>query len=183
MGVQDIFADWQKFYKDVFNIDVNLSSIQVPAHQQDFDRVLIIAQGLTLNQAFQVCINNFSSWKYADDLDKAITKNDRNPTVAYAVRFRDRVEADEELKNLSANDLARQGVKGITLLERLIYELKYWKETSMHLDIVNWTLCTGSRYADGCVPGVSWRDVRLCVNWDFSAYSRGLLRARSAVTL
>ena len=58
----------------------------------------------------------------------------------YAIRVRDRVEADEELKNRSARDLQQQGILGITIEEREIFELKYFTETGQHLDIVNWTL-------------------------------------------
>ncbi|KKT39089.1 MAG: hypothetical protein UW28_C0040G0008, partial [Parcubacteria group bacterium GW2011_GWA2_44_13] len=37
-----------------------------------------------------------------------------------------------------------------------LYEAKYFKETGKHLDISNWTLCSGSRYSDGGVPCVRW---------------------------
>jgi len=87
------------------------------------------------------------------------------------------------LKNLSANDLGRRNIAGITLEERLVYELKYFEETGNHLDIKNWTLCAGSCYSDGFVPGVYWVSVagELVVG-GFSPGDRGgVLRSRAAV--
>jgi hypothetical protein len=41
--------------------------------------------------------------------------------------------------------LAARNIRGHYLLERLLYELKYFAETGKHLDIDNLTLCSGSR--------------------------------------
>jgi hypothetical protein len=87
-----------------------------------------------------------------------VTKNDRNPhPLIYAVWIRDGVEADKETQGLSANNLAKKkNVKGITLLERLLFELKYFSETKKSLDLESITLCSGSRCSDGSVPSVCW---------------------------
>ena len=94
------------------------------------------------------------------------------------------IEADEELKNLSANDLKKKSIPGITFEERLLMELKYFKETDSHLDINNWTLCSGSRYSDGDVPEVCWdSDAReFHVFWYHPESSDSLLRSRRAVS-
>ena len=88
----------------------------------------------------------------------------------------------EELKNLSANTLKDRGISGENLRERLIHELKYHDETGMHLDIKNWTLCSGSRDADGGVPGVVWHGVRLEVGWYGSDFVGDEFRARQIVS-
>lgn len=46
--------------------------------------------------------------------------------------------------------------RGITLRERIIMELEYFKKTGQHLDIRNITLCSGSRWSDGNVPDANW---------------------------
>lgn len=90
-------------------------------------------------------------------------------------------EADEDLKNKSANDLEKEGVEGITLRERLLYERRYFEKTGQHLDIKSITLCSGSRYAVGHVPCVYWDSDELSVH----RYSPGdrydFLRSRRAV--
>lgn len=121
---------------------------------------------------------------FTKDLDASITVNDRDPnkTGSYVVSFAANVEADENLRNLSANQLAEQGVKGITLLERLILELAYFLTTGKHLDQINITLCSGSRRSDGGVPLVHWRvdDRLLCVFWSYPDLARDHLRTRAA---
>jgi hypothetical protein len=123
---------------------------------------------------------------YTDDLDTNVPTNDRDPnkTGSHVVSFASNEEADENLKNLSANKLAEQGVKGITLLERLILELGYFLTTGKHLDEKNVTLCSGSRSSDGHVPCVGWRvdDRELGVGWCSPGSAGGDLRARAVVS-
>ena len=180
--------EWTLFYRDFFGLDVDLSGVRIPGHRNGFNRMIVVANELftasngkpymfiieAMKKHFPVCI-------YADDLDKVIVKNDRQPDkMSYAVCFRDRVEADEELKNLSADDLAKRNIQGITCLERLLYELKYFAETGKNLDIDNWTLCSGSRVSDGDVPSVSRRGVGVFVCCDHSSGAVDHLRSRSA---
>jgi len=141
-------------------------------------RTIHIPKGLTIEQAYTECVKLFPCWRWTnDDLDALVT-SDRTSNQAYSVQVRNRVEADEELKNLSANQLQKQGIKGITLLERLVLELDYFKETGQYLDVINTTLCSGSRSSDGDVPRVGWRDGGLGVSWCGPDRSDGSLRAR-----
>lgn len=175
--------EWFYFYRKHFGLELDFSSLKIPEQQPGFERLIIVVQGLTLNQVYNVCAKNFSCWRYVDDLDKAITLNDRNSGKdSYAVWFRDRKEADEELKNLFADQLAEKRIPGITLLERLFYELKYWDETNEHLDISNWTLCAGSRGVDGRVPYVGWSRGGLEVHWSYSDGRNDDLRSRATVS-
>jgi hypothetical protein len=175
----DPIAEWKRFYLDHFGIDMDLSDVKIPAWQKGFDRIIIVAKGLTYSTVINAMRKKFNVWTYADNLDKAIDKNDRWPNETYAIRVRNRVEADEELKNLSADDLAKRNIPGITCLERLLYELKYFSETGEHLDIKNWTLCSGSRDSDGRVPCVNFADGEVYVGWCSSSYAYSFLRARS----
>lgn len=175
--------EWQGFYKKYFGMSADFSTVSIPEHRAGFDRLIIVAKGLTLNRVYNVCAEHFSCWRYADDLDEAIPTNDRTAIQPYAVWFRDCREADEELKNLSADQLAEKRIPGITLLERMLYELKRWDETGEHLDLENVTLCTGSRGVDRGVPRACWRGGGFRVGWRCSSRSRSLLRSRAAVPL
>lgn len=123
---------------------------------------------------------------HADDLDAAVPKHDRDPNKqrAYVVAFRCNVEADEEFKNLSANQLAKQGHKGITLPERLWLGAGFYVATGQHLDVESITLCAGSRHSAGYVPYVSFYTVyrSVYVYWYRVGYSDGRLRSRSVVS-
>lgn len=125
----------------------------------------------------------FTVWSWLDDaeLDKQFPPPEK-PTTRY---FAKNVEADPELANKSAADLEQEGGEYITLRERLLLELQYFKETGHHLDVENWTLCAGSRYAGGYVPCVYWGpfyrglDVGSCG----VRHADGSLRARASVSV
>jgi len=179
----ELLADWQVFYRDVFGIEADFSNLTIPTKQAGFDRLLVLAQGMTPQRLYDKCKELFPSWKYTDDdLDKIVISDRTAKDGAYAIWIRDRVEADEELKNLSANQLKQQNISGITLEEREIYELKFFKETGKHLDIQNWTLCSGSRCSGGCVPGAGWHGGRFKVDWSYPGNADDYLRSRQAVS-
>jgi len=176
-------ADWQAFYRDVFGFEVDLSGLVVPAKKKGFDRLIVVAPGMTPQRLYDKCAELFPCWWTDQNLDEVVRSERTATSGPYAVWFRDVVEADEDLKDLSAKDLEKKGIPGITLEERLLMELKYFKETGNHLDTENWTLCSGSRYSDGNVPGVYWIPVyrELGVYWYHPENSDPYLRSRRAV--
>jgi hypothetical protein len=181
--------DWQEFYQKIFGMAVDLSGIRIPAPKPGFKRIIFVAQGLTLNQVFQACKERFPCWRFYSDPDQVIIHNDRSPAnSSYAIRVRNRIEADEELRNLSAKALANMCIVGITLLERLLFELKYFEETGKHLDHLDikdtksYTLCSGSSGSDGGVPVAGWLGGRLDVDRKSPWYADDGLRAREVVS-
>ncbi|MCR4334708.1 MAG: hypothetical protein NUV47_03220 [Patescibacteria group bacterium] len=174
---------WTLFYREEFNQTLDFSVIQIPEKREGFNRLIIVPKGMTMNRAYKACEKHFPCWRYNNDLDTAVPTNDRTPSESYAIWVRDRVEADEELKKLSANDLVEQKVGGITLLERILLELKYFRETGKHLDIKNVTLCSGSRDADGSVPDAFWLGGEFGVRWGYCDFRGSDLRSREAVSL
>jgi hypothetical protein len=142
-----------------------------------------IEKGMTIEGVLAECKKLFPVWRWTDDNLDQIINSDRTSKKAYTVKVKENVEADEELKNLSADDLKEKGIKGITLLERLVLEIQYFKETGKHLDIDNVTLCSGSRRSDGSVPDVYWNrnDSSVRVLWCNSGLRDGNLRSRRIV--
>jgi len=179
-----IIAEWQSFYASIGYPCGDLSGVRIPENPNDANRAIIMAQGITPQSAYDLCDKNFKCWKLtSESLDNIVISERTAQNGPYAIRVRDRVEADEELKGLSYNQLKAQNFIGITLEERLIYELKYFKETNKHLDIHNWTRCDGSLYRDGFVPSVHWSsyDGEMLVYRHRSDFADGDLRSRAAV--
>jgi hypothetical protein len=104
------------------------------------------------------------------------------PKEATERYFLDSVEPDE----VTLGKLAREAdpdMKGITLRERIIMEIDYFKKTGKHLDIKGLTLCSGSRYSDGDVPCAFWFGDGFKVRWyHLDCYDSGY-GIRSAVAL
>ena len=111
--------------------------------------------GSTPLSLYKECQKLFDCWCWNDEILNTV-KSDRTCEKDYEIEFKDNVEADEDIKNISANELREKGIIGITLEERLQMEIDYFKETGKHLDIQNWTLCSGSSYGGGRVPSVCW---------------------------
>jgi hypothetical protein len=178
----DWVAEWGQFYREVFGLQVDLSQVEIKDDPGGFGWIVIVVKELTLNRAWAKCRDRFPcSSYYGDDLSVRIDVG-KSVAESYSRRFLNRVEADEENQNLSANVLKEQGVQEITLLERLLLELWYhWKTGGGHLDLLTVTLCSGSRDRYGSVPRANWDGNRLYVSCYHPSRSRSYLRTRSAV--
>jgi len=183
-GLSPSLSDWQVFYSEVFGIQADFSTLKVPERHEGFDRLIVVAGGMTPENIFQKCQKLFLCAKgTGQSLDDIIRSQRSSKEGAYAIWVRDTLEADRDLKKLSANDLEAQGITGITLEERLLYELKFFKETVQHLDRDSVTLCSGSRWIPAGVPSVSWSAYQLAID-RYGVDSGGArLRARRVVCL
>lgn len=141
---------------------------------------ITIPEGLTLEQAYKDLEALFPCRNL---LDFNEVTSDRNPDETYIIEVKDNEEADEEFKNLSANQLKEKGILGITLLERLVLEKEYFLKTKKHLDTRTITLCSGSRRSDGNVLRVDWHGGKLDVYWCNPGSSSDGLRAREVVLI
>ena len=181
--VSELLTDWQTFYHEIFNLTCDFSGIRIPEHRPGFERLIVVAQGMTPEWLFQKCKEHFPARKYTDrSLDEVITSERTAQNGTYAIWIRGRVEADEELKNLSANNLKTKGIITQTIEERLVDEIKYFRDTSKHMDVNNITLCACSRYSDGSVPGVDWSDDEMGVDWYDPVDAHVDLRGRVVVS-
>ncbi|MFA4975255.1 MAG: hypothetical protein WC839_02705 [Candidatus Paceibacterota bacterium] len=179
----NIREEWQKFYKTHFNWDVDFSRVIIPNRPDGNWRLLFIAKGMTMNKAFDCCKAIFKSWRYSDDLDKTIPTNIRTSSDNYAVWVRDDIEPDIEYLGKSTRQADADMKIGITVLERIILEIKYFSETGNHLDIKGVTFCSGSRYSDGYVPNAYWDSVGFLVSWYYLDGSNSSSGIRSAISL
>lgn len=180
---------WQRVYTEICGIEPQFQDVVLPENPGGFGWPVVVTPEVSLNQFWQGLQKKFTCRSYyGDDLEKSLdwSKQERDyHNGAYAIRVRDHIEADEELKNLSANDIERQKLLTMTLDERIRLEGLYWTLSSgQHLDVVNITLCSGSRSSDGSVPCVDWRgdDRGLLVSWYVVDDRFGRLRARAAVS-
>lgn len=155
-----VLRDWSKFYKKYFGIMADFSTARIPAKVAGFDRLIVIVEGISINQVYETGKKNFSSWKWcSDDIESNVRPEERGLVkLAYAIWVRNGQEADDDLKNMPAEMIDEQKIDTENLLERLIHGFKYWSETKTHLDIETVTLCASSRYSDGGVPYVLRRD-------------------------
>ncbi len=148
--------DWQELYKDCFGEQYDFSQLKIPAQQSGFDWLVVVAKGMTPQKAYDACVKLFPCRKYTNrGLDEVVNWETRSASQEpYAIWLRARVEADEELRNFSAENLKSKSIPGNGLTERFLLEIMYFWKTGKHLDVKNITLCAGSRCSDGSVPYV-----------------------------
>lgn len=179
--ISEIRQEWEGFYREYFHLTVDFSDVQIPNNPSfAFGRLIFIPKDLNIWRVMKGMRDCFQVADYQGDLAEEITENIRQTDKSYAFYIREREEADEELKNLSANKLSELGINCMTFLERLVYGLKYHSETRQHLDNQNQTLCAGSRYRGGRVPLVHYdaNDSKLHINWCGPGHAYDDLRAR-----
>ena len=181
----DIRRQWEQFYKNQFGWDMDFSLVLIPTRPEVGSwRLLFIAKGLTMNRGFEQCKKLFKSWRYNDDLDKAIPINARNANENYAVWVRDGIEPDAEHLGKSTRQVDPDMKIGITVLERIIFEIKYFLETGSRLDTKGVTFCSGSRFSGGIVPSCYWSPAsgKFRVDWYNLDVSNSGSGVRSAVS-
>lgn len=157
---EEALKEKERFYRSLFGVTPDFSNLFIPLPESVINRLLVIAEGLTLNQVFyDICQNKFPCWSYAGDIDEIIIdRSGRKPVKTYAIWVPD-------IKEVSTNPFGnRDDVESINLLERLILELDYWFQTGGHLDERSATLCRGSRDLDGNIPVVFWGGAGLAIH-------------------
>ncbi len=185
LNTEAFLDDWSKFLKEVFKISLSSrKKILLPKTKPGFGWGVLTPRGMTIERVLESFNGICPIWRWTNDnLDK-ITKSVRNADNTRVIWVRDRVEADEEHRSKSYNDLKATGINGCTLLERLLLERWFSYKTNQHLDVSNVTRCDGSFDSDGDVPGVYWYDDygRLDVHRDVPDDCRDGLRSREAVS-
>lgn len=168
LDIEKLKKGWEGFYRDTFKIEADFSQVEIPEKREGFEKLIIMAKGLTPQKLFDKLKELCPVWKYTnDDLDKIIISDRSAKEKAYAIWVRDRIEADEEHKNKSANGIKKEKIIAETLEERLLQEIEFFKRTGEHLDVKNVTLCAGSHHSAGNVPRVFFAsdDGKVSVLW------------------
>lgn len=177
---------WKRVYLIGFGLDVDFTGLKIPERKNDFDRLIIVARGISPNRAYNACRKLFPCHPHPNGVKRATEGlNEREATKTYAIWVRDRHAADIENENMSADILRVGGGTYITLVERLLYEIRFYLETgSGHLDSDGtYTICAGSRNSAGETAYVHWsqRYGNLYISWYDATYCVHGMRARSVI--
>ena len=160
-------AEWARFYKEVFKIEADFSDISIPEKKERFKWLIVMLKGLTPDE---LCVRAGAWLK----LNLGEIESIRKPIETYAVWLR--VEADEQIENKIADDCAVEGISGITLEERLLFDTFYHWRTGKHPESKILVACTGSvagverngsLIVGGSVPCVYWDGEKLNVDLRF----------------
>lgn len=161
--------DWRDHFGSR-GLDVDFSGIVIPKYDDKLWRPVLMPahRELPLNATLAMTQQNYIVTTYVrgNDLDREVIYNARSRTLgSYVILVRMGMEPDLEYQGKSTREADPLLLIGMNLRERLILGGKVFAETGKHLDVVGWTLCTGSRGAGGSVPGVDLYDCKVRVGW------------------
>lgn len=179
----ELIKTWERHLKRWYGIKFPFSRVKIPEIKQDFNWIVPLPACLRENRIYEVLAKHFPCWKYTNDLDRAMVRDNFDREKNLVIRIRDRQEADEEFKGLSAEDLDKKQTKTLNLRGRGIVEGWYFDLTDKHLDVENITLCAGSRDSVGHVPGADWYFGGFRVRWYSPQSAFPDIRARAVVSL
>ncbi len=186
---EDFVEQWNTFYYKVFGINVDFLGVDIPKDSNGFNQVIFMLKDLSYDEVEKACKETFKFQKCEKIPLSRLVKMDseeRTTTHSYAIRTRASVEADKTYRHKTAEMIAQEGVKSMTLLERLVYGLFfYWmSDKKKHLDYEYVTLCAGSRFwCSSTVPSVYFGSFNgsVCVDRDWLGARSATLRVREVV--
>ncbi len=152
--------EWEAFYRDHFDLDVDFTNVLVPEADDQTLRAQFMPSlsELSHNRILYVMEKSFSVSIYDGqiDLDKCVTKNSRNGIMSYAIRESGEVMPDLKYFSKSAEEADPNGVIGMNMREAMVLIYKTIVDGKR---LQGFTLCTGSRDDNGRVP---------CLNFDYT---------------
>jgi hypothetical protein len=179
----DVRRKWETFYRS-WGQEPDFSKVVIPPVPKDGKwRLLIIAELMTAERAFTYYTTYIKKRHDYQDLNVRI-KHTRTAAKDYAVWVRDAVEPDQEHLGKKPFKVDPDAKIGITLIERILLEIDYFRETGKVLDERGLTFCSGSRKSSNKIP-VMARDMdgALRIDWYSPEYCQDKWGIRSVVSL
>jgi signal peptidase I len=149
---------WTFVYDNWFDEVVDFSDVIIPRIYNPKEHFgVIVSANTSIIKVIKTVEKRLNMHVYLGACQDKVIKNHNRPlNKNYVVIFENNIASDRWYMDLSANDLEKRGVVGITLLERLLLEILYYQKTFNHLEGETSTLCAGSRNADNNTFNVFW---------------------------
>jgi hypothetical protein len=186
---------WRAFYEHDFSklvakypADFDFSKVEIPSAPREYGVIQFMPRRGILSDEIVLTggvVPYKISYRWGNNMDTAIDHDfgrDRLDS-AYAVRYRFNVEADEDMKNMSAREIAEKEINTLTFRERAGAGRFWMWHKNIILDRRTFTLCAGSRSSGGRVPGLDWGGGGVVVDWRGLDDAGDCLRGRQAVSV
>lgn len=169
--VRFLVKRWQDAYLRL-RLTPDFSRVIVPDHIEGLDWLMAISD-ITLNEAVGLCREYYPCRSFTDDLDSVFPTHARSaangPYINWTIESYD---LPPEYCGRPLSHWAAKGLAGMTLLERVLLDLKVFLETRRvrHFDQNSVTLCIGSRGLSGgriICPTVTWSGDEMFIGSNF----------------
>ncbi len=153
----DQLEDWQRFYKEEFDIVIDIKNLDIPKRSKGADILMVVAEGITPNAVFEKLSKRVDVNAYIFDLNTI--DSERKPNQTYAIWL-----AISPVENSDG----RLGISLLTIEERLLLELIDLERMGEYLEKYRWrAACLGSIDLGGCSPFIYWdrNKQSLIIDW------------------
>lgn len=145
---EDQLYDWKVFYEKHLDFKSNFSRVKIPRqnHRCEFDRLIAIPAGLTLERAMVGFADVLKGdWTQFTDYPftlKHRREEDYRPTGGYAILTPNLKNPDKHWVGVT---LPYKSVRMMTWLERIMLGFKWYIEREEHIDDEVSTICGGTK--------------------------------------
>lgn len=153
LSTEDMRRQWKNFYRE-HDIAADIDEIFIPQKPTEGNYgLIIIPEGMTYESALSISKKYFLVLVVVDKkyeaffTDPDFFHDTRTSAKSYAAWVRWGKIPDAKNLGLSAENADTEMENGMTLIERMLFGLKYFLETGIHPDSGGYgTLCSGSSF-------------------------------------
>lgn len=178
---------WEKFYQEIFGFVINFSNVSIPDHPDDYKWQICMPSRSVLGDEMALSGGKHQykiNYRYTDDKNMNLVINHQfdwsrdSWDKPYIIFVRPNIEADKDMKGISAWEIRKQCINTITFRERIILQRFLLWKANLILDKNTVTLCADSRYIFESVPTLNWQDDGVVVDYYSCDNSIGSVYAR-----
>jgi len=115
-------AEWRKFYKFYFGLDLDVSEIRVPEKVVGFDQLVVVSDWMSFTDIVAIS-KIFSNIEINDFFMKGARSVSDRADESYAVWARQSSVPDADLMGQSADDVRSMGIDVMTIEEWILLEM------------------------------------------------------------
>lgn len=151
-------AKWQDFYSRHFGEQHDFSGVRIPAQQLGFNQLILVPTGMTPYRAIVRCQELFAVYYVVYGLEQngghGQYTHSRTANQSYALWLEGKFQHIGSTKDAFEAAVTRHHSDSLTMLERLLLELKYFDENPGHhpnpvKSLERYELCFGSQQVQG----------------------------------
>lgn len=155
-NIEKVISEYKSLLKLFSGNDYDFSGIQIPRTPEVPARLVIIPRNLTVFDILDWYQNHAEiQLNHLIDLEQIYNEGmdaRKSSSRGYAIWVKDDVEPDKETIGLPTV----YSSTGITLSERLIDGLVYFRKRQRHLDEMGRTICSGTQLKNNLLPAVHY---------------------------
>jgi hypothetical protein len=123
-GINQMLIYWERFYREILDMEICVGNIIIPPRKPGFDQLIIVGRKLTHEKCYKTIkeLGGFGCYIYSpmNRDDGPFTWHERVPVTTYALWIRGSFGIEKDLIGVTADEVEQRGMYTMTSLERLL---------------------------------------------------------------